>query len=146
MSVQRNLSFIMWRDLISKELLLPFESLEKVRTFASANSSLCLAAITVITQRVQFTTTGKRNSLNVDNLAPFLARELATRNICPPAGRHLFPSFPNFALFSLLANSWRQVSLPVVMQRCQRTEAEEGRRWKAVGGECSCLANANVQT
>ena len=136
----------MWRHLISKELLLPFESWEKVRTFAGANSSLCLAAITVITQRVQFTTTGKRNSLNVDNLAPFLAQELATRNICPRRPT-LFSIFPQFCPFFPPG----QFLAPGFSSSCDATVSTNrswGRpeRWKAVGGECSCLANANVQT
>ena len=130
----------MWRDLISKELLLPFESWEKVRTFA--NSSLCLAAITVITQRVQFTTTGKRNSLNVDNLAPFLARELATRNICPPQADtffHLSPILPFFPSWPILgARFLFQLWCNGVNEPKLRKAGEVESSWRGMFLSCKC--------
>ena len=82
---------------------------------------LPLTAITVITCQVQFT--GKSN-LATNNGASPLAEEVMAGNICNicPHRPTLFFCVPQSALFSPPGKSWREVSLPVVMQRgCQRT-------------------------
>ena len=146
--VQRRLSFVMWRHDFNRAFVVIWNICQGWPIALPTSLSLSVWRQSQWLHNLQ---QRERKTALILIMLPFLLLRSWWHAIF---ALRIFLSFFSFSFFTIrpfsascLANSWRQVSLPVVMQDVNEPNRGGGEGWsgKAARGECSCPYSCALQ-